>query len=94
MNSLVLDLFPSHNPEKKMQYSKIIDDFITKKSLFLNKYKYDKACQQIKDIVSVIKHGSSSNCVFLFEIFGSMRTGFALIDDSDGDIEFKPQGAV
>ncbi len=32
--------------------------------------------------------------MFLFELFGSMRTGFALIDDSDGDIEFKPQGAA
>lgn len=70
-----------------MEYSEAIDKFITRLLLFFNNDKLELAHQQIKNIVSIIKNGVPFGKFLSFQLFGSMKTGFALIHDSDGDIE-------
>jgi hypothetical protein len=49
-----------------MKYNEEIDQYITKKSLFLDKEKYDLAIQQIKNIVTTIKNGMPNGNTLTF----------------------------
>jgi hypothetical protein len=60
----------------------------------LNKELLEKAYQEIKVIVATIKSSVSFSSTLAFELYGSMRTGFAIINESDGDINLIPLGTA
>ena len=64
--------------------------FITERSIFLNPEKRNLAYQQIRDVIATISCGNYAGGTFAYDLYGSMKTGFAILGLSDADIHITP----